>query len=143
MISEEGAWFDPLEKERASLGIGVQQSHRTVPIPQRKGVRFVASLVIDEAHLQNDTSPIHALGRDDKAHTATLERWADGQLPLRPKLLDHPRECLQPGPSGFSVGREVHANHLVGNREIGHIRPEAHATSFRSSSARKDPRFRS
>jgi hypothetical protein len=123
MIAEEGARFDPLEKESASLGIGVQQSHRTVPIPQGKGVRFVASFVIDEAHLQHDTSPIHALGRDDEAHAVALERRADGQLPPRPKLLDHPRERLQPGPSGFSVGREVHANNLVGNREIGHRSP--------------------
>jgi len=78
MISEEGAWFDPLEKESAPLGIGVQQSHRTVAIPQRKGVCFVASLLIDEAHLQHDTIPIHALSGDYEAHTPAFERWANG-----------------------------------------------------------------
>ncbi len=122
VLLQRRAGLQPLEQQRAKVGLGVQEADSAIAFPQREGVGLGARLLVDQADLEDDLGAVTALGRRDEADDPSLEGPPEGQVPPGTQLLDRPRERGQPGPSCFSVGPEVHANHLVRDVEVARRR---------------------
>src|SRR6266545_2431735 len=93
VLLQRRAGLQPLEQQRAKVGLGVQEADSAIAFPQREGVGLGARLLVDQADLEDDLGAVTALGRRDEADDPSLE-----------------------GPP------EVHANHLVRDVEVARRR---------------------